>query len=188
MNGKDGIRQKLKIKRRYFSGVRREFANGCISDNFLAAYGEYESFLVYNSFGDEADTKALIKALLSLGRQVYLPRIEGENIVAVPYGKTRRGAFGIDEPEGQAYFGNIDVTVIPLLAVNERGFRAGYGKGFYDRYLKDRLTQRVGLGYFFQIDDFKEDERDERLNSFVCERGIFYYGTDASTKTPKGLV
>ncbi|MDE6597909.1 MAG: 5-formyltetrahydrofolate cyclo-ligase [Clostridia bacterium] len=178
MNGKDEVRKKLKIKRRYFSGVRREFADGCILDNFLLAYEGYDSFLVYNSFADEADTKLLITTLLSLGKRVYLPRVEGENIVAVPYGKTRKGAFGIDEPEGQAYFGKIDVTVIPLLAVNERGFRVGYGKGFYDRYLKDKPTQRVGLGYFFQIENFNEDEPDERLNSFVCEKGIYYYGTD----------
>ena len=178
MNGKEEVRQKLKIKRRYFSGVRREFADGCILDNFIAAYGEFESFLIYNSFADEADTKLLIKTLLSLGKRVYLPRVEGDNIVAVPYGKTQKGAFGIEEPEGQAVNANIDVTVIPLLAVNERGFRVGYGKGFYDRYLKDKPTLKVGLGYFFQIEDFNEDERDERLNSFVCEKGIFYYATD----------
>ena len=177
MNGKDEVRYKLKIKRRYFSGVRREFADGCILDNFIAAYADFDSFLIYNSFADEADTHALIETLLSAGKRVYLPRVEGENIVAVEYGKTQKGAFGIDEPCGQAFEGNIDVTVIPLLAVNERGFRVGYGKGFYDRYLMDKQTYKVGLGYFFQIEDFKEDGRDEKLDSFVCEKGIFYYAT-----------
>ncbi len=46
---------------------------------------------------------------------------------------------------------------LPLLAVNERGYRIGYGKGFYDRFLKGRSTVKVGLGYAFQIENFTED-------------------------------
>ena len=85
----------------------------------------------------------------------------------------RRGAFGIEEPEGQAYFGDTDITVIPLLGINSRLFRIGYGKGFYDRYLRDRHTVKVGLGYSFQRAEFKEDEWDIPLDAFICEKGIF---------------
>ena len=169
---KDEIRQKLKIKRRYFQNYQREMADLAVADNFLNAFGGYQSFLVYNSFGTEADTKLIIDALLKAGKSVYLPRVEGENIVAVKYGETVKGAFGIEEPCGQAYFGDIEVTVIPLLAVNERGFRIGYGKGYYDRFLKDRHTLKAGLGYSFQIEKFEEDEWDVPLDLYVCEKGI----------------
>lgn len=178
MNGKTETREKLKIKRRYFGRYKREAADAAIYDNFFNAYGGYESFFIYNSFGTEADTKNIISRLLADGKRVYLPRVEGENICAVPYGKTQAGAFGIDEPTGQAYTGGIDVTVIPLLAVNGRGFRVGYGKGYYDRFLKDRRTRKVGLGYFFQIEEFKEEECDIPLDEFLCERGIYYYATE----------
>ncbi len=178
MYGKDEVRKKLKIKRRYFSGVRREFADGCISDNFLSAYSAFNSFFIYNSFTDEADTQRIIKLLSEAGKEVYLPRVEGENMVAVKLGQLQKGAFGIYEPCGQAFDKDIDVTVIPLLAVNERGYRVGYGKGFYDRYLKNKRTLKVGLGYFFQTEDFKEDEWDVKLDTFVCEKGIYYYGID----------
>ena len=67
------------------------------------------------------------------------------------------------------------MTVIPLLAVNGRGFRIGYGKGFYDRYLKDKRTKKVGLGYSFQIESFEEDKWDIPLDLFLCEKGIYYY-------------
>lgn len=175
---KDEIRKKLIIKRRYFENVRRETADLAILDNFLNAFENYESFFIYNSINTEADTKLIINALLDAGKRVYLPRVEGDNIVAVPYGKTEKGAFGIPEPQGQAYAGDIDITVIPLLAVNEQGYRIGYGKGYYDRYLKDRRTKKVGLGYFFQIEDFKCDEWDVPLDLFLCEKGIYYYATD----------
>ncbi len=93
MGGKDELRYKLKIKRRYFEGVRREYADLAILDNFIAALAEggQESFLVYNSFGTEASTQLIIKRLLRLGKAVYLPRVEGENIVPVRFcgGDTR---------------------------------------------------------------------------------------------------
>lgn len=179
MNDKNFLREKLKIKRKYFQNVRREVADSAIMQNFFNAYGNYNSFFVYNSFSTEADTKLIINELLSAGKRVYLPRVEGENIVAVPYGSLKKGAFGIEEPEGQAFKGDIEVTLIPLLAVNERGFRIGYGKGYYDRFLRDNpSTLKVGLGYAFQREQFKEDEWDIRLDAFLCERGIYYYGTD----------
>lgn len=175
---KDDVRNVLKIKRKYFINVRREVADCNILDNFVEAYSKYESFFVYNSFGSEAGTDKIIDYLLGAGKKVYLPRVEGDNIVAAPYGKTRSGAFGIEEPCGQAFTGDADVTVIPLLAVNGRGYRIGYGKGYYDRYLKDRHTLKVGLGYHFQIADFKEDAWDVPLDEFICEKGIYRYGID----------
>ena len=146
---KDEIREKLKINRRYFAGVRREVADAYIRENFLAAFGNFESFFVYNSFGTEADTKGIIDELLSLGKKVYLPRVEGENIVPVPCGETKKGAFGIEEPRGQAYAGDIQVTVAPLLAVNDKGHRIGYGKVLFS--VRGLLLRRMGraFGYVF---------------------------------------
>ena len=173
---KDELRNKLKIKRKYFQNVQREVADRVIAETFFAAFENYDSFLIYNSFSTEADTSLIISELLAAGKRVYLPRVEGENIVAVPYGATKKGAFGIEEPTGQAFTGEIEVTVAPLLAVNERGFRIGYGKGFYDRYFKNTNTLKVGLGYAFQIEDFAEDEWDEPLDKFVCEKGVYDFG------------
>lgn len=172
---KEEIRQKLKIKRKYFQGYRRSVADEMIAADFLAAYGRFESFLIYRSFGAEAGTDLLIDGLIKADKRVFLPRVEGEGIVAVPYGKTVKGAFGVEEPTGQAYGGKIDVTVTPLLAVNARGFRLGYGGGFYDRYFREHATLRVGLGYAFQQEEFEEDAWDEKLHAFLCERGITYF-------------
>ncbi len=190
MGGKDELRYKLKIKRRYFEGVRREYADLAILDNFISALAEggQESFFVYNSFGTEASTQLIIKRLLRLGKAVYLPRVEGENIVPVRFcgGDTLEGgAFGIQEPRGQAFDGLIDVTVVPLLAVNGAGYRVGYGGGYYDRYLRRTETKRVGLGYRFQLEEFENDCWDEPLDMFVCEKGIFYFGNSADQRGKK---
>lgn len=175
---KQEIRYKLKIKRRYFQGVRRDFADEVISETFIAAYGHFDSFLLYSAKDDEAKTGLIEQKLAELGKNVFYPRVEGENIVAVPRGEMKTGTFGIQEPVGQAYTGKIDITIVPLLAVNADGFRVGYGKGLYDRYLKTVHTKAVGLGYSFQFDEFKEDEWDKPLDEFICEKGVFKFGTE----------
>lgn len=173
---KEDLREKFKIKRKFFGNILREEANRYIAEYFLAAYGSYNSFFVYHSFGTEADTCAIISALNAECKAVYLPRVEGKDIVPVPFGPLSEGAYGIMEPQGQAYTGPIDVTAVPLLAINSRGYRLGYGGGYYDRYLKNKNTVKVGLGYSFQLtDELEEDGWDEPLDAFICERGIYRF-------------
>jgi len=182
VNDKDELRYKYKIKRKYFQHSAREVADGAICDAFLVAFGAYSSFFIYYSFGDEADTHALIDKLLAMGKSVYLPRVEGRNMVAVRYFGNREemklNRFAIAEPVGQAFEGDIDVCVAPLLAINPRGYRLGYGGGYYDRFFSvNKIGLKVGLGYFLQYtQDFEEDSWDEPLDKFICEKGIIDFG------------
>lgn len=177
---KNEIRKKMKIKRKYFGEIVRQEADRVILETFLQAFSKYDSFFIYNSFSTEARTDWIIEELLRAGKRVYIPRVEGENMVAVPYfgGELQKGAFGIPEPEGQAYSGEIEVTVIPLLAVNSKGFRVGYGGGFYDRYLRGKNTPKVGMGYGFQLEEFEEEPHDVPLDIYLCERGIYDFGKE----------
>ena len=174
---KDEIRNKMKVKRRYFGEVVRLEADRTILETVLAAFADSESFFIYNSFSTEARTDLIIEELLKAGKRVFLPRVEGKNMLPVPYfgEELEKGAFGINEPKGEPYSGDIDVTIIPLLAVNSRGFRIGYGGGFYDRYLKDRNTKKVGMGYGFQFEEFNEDAFDVPLDVYICEKGVYSF-------------
>lgn len=178
MSMKNEIRYKLKVKRKYLGEIQRLEADRAILETFLQAFSKYDSFFIYNSFSTEARTDLIISELLKAGKRVYLPRTEGDKMVAVPYfgGNCRVGAFGISEPQGQPFTGDIEVTVIPLLAVNSRGFRIGYGGGFYDRYLNGKNTLKVGMGYGFQIEEFDEEPHDVPLDKYLCERGIYDFG------------
>jgi 5-formyltetrahydrofolate cyclo-ligase len=40
----------------------------------------------------------------------------------------------------------LDMIIIPLLAFDEKGYRVGYGKGFYDRYLKECRDDCLKIG------------------------------------------
>lgn len=177
---REELRYKYKIKRKYFQYSRREVADGAIFDCFCAAYGDLQKYFIYYSFGSEADTHAIINELIARGKQVYLPRVEGKNMVAVRYSgdkdKMLVNSYGIAEPQGESYAGDFDLIVAPLLAVNSRGFRLGYGGGFYDRFLKKHSSPVVGIGYALQLtDEFEESEWDEPIDYFICERGIYSF-------------
>lgn len=181
MMDKQQLRTFYKIKREYFQHSAREVADGAIRDAFFAALGSYESFFVYRSFGSEADTSAVISRLLAEGKRVFLPRVEGKEMTAVPYfGEEMpliKSRLGVYEPTGQAYGGEIDVAVVPLLAVNGEGYRLGYGGGYYDRFLSKKKCLKAGLGYSFQMTDrFIQDGWDVPLDLYVSERGIFCFG------------
>ena len=71
----------------------------------------------------------------------------------VPGDALERGAFGIPEPDpGAPVITRPDVVLVPFLAADPRGYRVGYGKGFYDRLLPELGDAlRVAAGFDFQL-------------------------------------
>lgn len=69
-------------------------------------------------------------------------------------------SFGIIEPvKGEKVnAGEIDLVLTPLLAFDKKGYRVGYGKGFYDKFFQqcDSNVIRIGLG-FFDAEELIED-------------------------------
>jgi 5-formyltetrahydrofolate cyclo-ligase len=52
----------------------------------------------------------------------------------------------------------LDAVLVPMLAFDKRGYRVGYGKGFYDRFLQHCRPDclRIGLCYFEAIDRIED--------------------------------
>lgn len=72
----------------------------------------------------------------------------------------QKNIFNILEPQnGNLHFGEIDMVLVPLLAFDKQGYRVGYGKGFYDRFLESLIAQKIGLSLLpaiERIDDVNE--------------------------------
>ncbi|WP_442589607.1 5-formyltetrahydrofolate cyclo-ligase [Pedobacter sp. AW31-3R] len=65
----------------------------------------------------------------------------------------QKNLFNILEPmEEEQHDGKIDMVIVPLLAFDILGYRVGYGKGFYDRFLAGLDTLKVGLSLFEHVD------------------------------------
>ena len=142
-----------------------------VLDDLMGA-GTSLSALVYLSYSSELSTEPLIDKLLERGIIVYAPRVEGEEMVAVEYGDDFViSGQGIREPIGERFDGDLDIVILPLLAVDEQGNRLGYGGGYYDRYLA-KHTSSLKIGYCFDFQMLKSlpsEETDVALNMVVTD-------------------
>jgi len=133
--------------------------------------------LVYLSFSSEAPTDKLIEKLQSRDIRIFCPRMRNGEMTAVEYAEDFSvNRLGIREPVGEPYFGEMDIVVAPLLAVDKRGNRLGYGGGCYDRYFRNHENaKRVGYCYDFQIlSSVPFTSTDERLDVIVTEQRILF--------------
>lgn len=72
----------------------------------------------------------------------------------------------------------IDLVIVPLLAIDQRGHRVGYGKGYYDRFLKKckKDCKTIGLSFFEPIDIISDtDVNDVALTACVEPSGVHYF-------------
>jgi 5-formyltetrahydrofolate cyclo-ligase len=63
----------------------------------------------------------------------------------------RKGSYNVPEPVSDHLVSaeTFDMVIVPLLAFDLKGFRVGYGKGFYDRYLKECRADCIKLGFCY---------------------------------------
>ena len=86
------------------------------------------------------------------------------------------GAFKAMIPEDGAWV-EPEVLIVPLLAWDRRGFRLGYGGGFYDRTLAGLRARGpvMAVGFAFAAQEVAEvptDAFDQRLDAVVTEKGV----------------
>ncbi|OYQ64652.1 5-formyltetrahydrofolate cyclo-ligase [Pseudanabaena sp. SR411] len=93
----------------------------------------------------------------------------------------RSGAFGILEPHPDLPFmdlQNIDLILIPAIACDRRGYRLGYGGGFYDRWLPNSTGHKIGIIFEqFYLDAIPSDIWDVPLEAIATESVIYYRST-----------
>ena len=92
----------------------------------------------------------------------------------------RRNEYGIAEPIDGPVFSpaELDLIIVPLLAFDHRGYRIGYGKGFYDRYLSQCRPDAIKLGicYFGPIADIPGiDQYDIPLDICITPEAIYEF-------------
>lgn len=137
----------------------------------------------YVSWQNEVFTHDLIREMLADGKQVVVPVVQMPDHVLVhsrlsDFSDLQEGAFGILEPppekrqpvSPQA----LDVVLAPGVAFDLRGYRLGYGGGFYDHFLAQTDALKIGLAFDFQIVDRIPTRReDERVDMIVSEENVY---------------
>jgi 5-formyltetrahydrofolate cyclo-ligase len=121
-------------------------------------FAEAATLGLYSSVFNEVSTEELFHAARRLGKRVVYPRVCGELlefVEVIRQSELKPGSFGILEPSGAEVVPTaaLDLLLVPGVAFDQKGYRLGYGKGFYDRSLHkvDRRPGLVGLCFDFQL-------------------------------------
>ncbi|MCF8468193.1 MAG: 5-formyltetrahydrofolate cyclo-ligase [Sneathiella sp.] len=148
--------------------------------NFDALGGEILS--LYWPLGDELDTKPLLHRLHELGVACALPVVEKKD-QPLMFRKweldtvLEPGNFNVLIPTKTAPELTPTIVLAPLLAFDARGYRLGYGGGFYDRTLeklrKEGRCMAAGYAYAGQeVAKVVTDSYDQRLDWIVTEEYV----------------
>lgn len=148
----------------------------------LPDYRKAKTVMFYAAKDLEVQTLDAIRLALKgnskgKGKRVAVPLVKGDKMDAIEIRSAKDlapGAFGVPEPRRGKKIGpkEIDLVVVPGVAFDTNGNRVGYGKGFYDKYLKKSVGARtVGLAYEFQIAPRVPAEcHDVRVNFVITEK------------------
>lgn len=138
-----------------------------------------QTILTYFSFRQEPDLSSLWGARSFWG----IPRCVGTNLVWhrwQPDDPLQPGAYGILEPHPQSPqidVEDVDLILVPAVACDERGYRLGYGGGYYDRLLSlPQWTAKNTIGIVFEfarVPNLPIDPWDKPLKAICTEAGFF---------------
>ncbi|CAH1671534.1 5-formyltetrahydrofolate cyclo-ligase [Hyphomicrobiales bacterium] len=123
----------------------------------------------------EADPRPVLEELHAAGRTLCLPAIVDKRMIFrrwSPYEPIVPGGFGTLVPAPTEPEVKPAILLVPLAAFDRRGYRIGYGKGYYDRALTELgPTTSIGIGYAAQeVDAVPDEPHDRRLDWIVTER------------------
>jgi 5-formyltetrahydrofolate cyclo-ligase len=156
---KRSLRREVGALRDALPAEERRRAAGAIHDRALAEIARIETpatVMAFWSFGSEVPTAPLIERLSRRGDRVALPRIVDGDLQARLYrpgDPVTETSFGAKEPARGSVLdpGDIDVVLTPGLAFDRRGYRVGYGKGYYDRFLARTGAEATRLALCFAV-------------------------------------
>ncbi len=190
MFGKNEIRREGKSARRSMGeDLRKQMSRvicGLLSESMKRTIPRGGKILFYSPFPDEVDILPLFHDLLGSGDYgFFFPKITSlkkalMEAVPVSIGSDLRQEdlhFGIFEPISGAYEDpkNLDLVLVPAVAVDYMGNRVGFGRGFYDRFLV-RVSQKCkkwGVVFSGQVMELVETNAyDIPLDSIVSENGF----------------
>lgn len=155
---KQRLREEHLAAREALSEQERSVLDNRITQKLLATseYAEATTVLTYVSVSSEVSTRMFIECALRDGKTVAVPRcLPGhclefvaiaslEQLVAAPFNLLEPAKELPAVTEDQK---NNSICIVPALLVDTKGYRLGYGAGFYDRFLSTYPGKKICLAY-----------------------------------------
>lgn len=181
---KKKLRAEAKEMRRSMSPEIKQSLDRKIKNKLLNLWAvrEAHTVLCYVSTEIEVNTRELITDLLKMGKRVAVPRCESDKGDMDFYyinslSELSSGSFGVEEPDPQKSImvGQTEgsVCIVPAFMFDKNGYRLGYGKGYYDRYLSRYNGATIGVCYSENLQqELYHGKYDRAVELVVTDREI----------------
>lgn len=181
---KEEIRKSLIAERNDIDPVSKMRRDKKISDNIInsSCFQNANQVLVFASTGSEFDTSYIIEKCRISNKKVYYPKCldkkgRMEFFLVNDIHDLKLGMYGIYEPKEdcETYsFQDGDIVIVPALSVDKVFIRIGYGKGYYDRFLKEFHGKSICPCYDeMRTDRLPSDEFDISVDFVATETGFY---------------
>lgn len=183
---KEELRAEAKAARARIAPEAASAAARAVRDRVLAAKLVPPGAVVsgFWPIGDEFDPRPLMEALAAAGHRLCLPVVVGRGRPLAfrawaPGDPLERAGFGLSVPRWDAPPAIPRFLIVPLLAFDRRGYRVGYGAGYFDRTIAELRAHVPGLyalGVGFALQETPEVPalaHDERLDAIATEAYLF---------------
>lgn len=186
---KTELRHQFLQKRLSLSRDDIDFLSQSICGNFFSVkpVNERENFHIFLpiAHNKEINTWPVIKNLWAKNKKVIVPISDFTNYQMTNYYLTentylKENKYGIPEPVNAevAKSKYIDVVILPLLAFDSLGYRVGYGKGFYDKFISclDQPVLKIGFSFFPPVETIVDiGEWDEKLDYCITPEKVYAF-------------
>ncbi len=148
-NRKEMIQKRLSLSKEEFELLNNQIRQKIES---LPDFIQSQNIGIYMSYRNEADTINIIK---NNKKNYFIPKCFGNDMKFFPLkslDEVEKGTFGVLEPTNtnEIEINDLDLIIVPLLLFDKNRNRVGYGKGYYDRVLKDYHGKKIGIAFSFQ--------------------------------------
>ncbi|MFN3813122.1 MAG: 5-formyltetrahydrofolate cyclo-ligase [Aquificaceae bacterium] len=148
----------------------------------LPEFKKAKKLLLFCPFKKEPDITPIFLESTYSGKETIFPKVDKNELRLYKVDSMeafKRGSFCILEPQYGEEINpeEVELAFVPGLAFNIKGYRIGFGKGFYDRLLKKIRGVKVGVAYSFQmVEEFPTDEWDQPVDFIVTEEYVIEKG------------
>jgi 5-formyltetrahydrofolate cyclo-ligase len=197
---KDDIREEYKALRRAMP-QEEKFARDnaiCQAVENLVSFRYAEYVLLYAAQADEIDVSMIAESALKKGKKICFPRCDKKTHtmkyhIVSSLDELKPDSYGISEPSEDAPIYDVKnetagaVCFVPGLVYDKAGYRLGYGKGFYDRYLSEFSGCTIGVVYSdYILPEVPRGRYDVSVDILLTEKGVRV--TKDAKKTRSGKV